>query len=271
MAILDIREIPMRKQKISVYIITYNEEKMIKESLESIKFADEIILVDTYSSDDTLKICRNYTDKIFQIKFDGFGRLRKFALEYTSYDWILTIDADERVSEELKQEITHKLTYGFDKDVYFIPRKSFFLNHWVKHCGWYPDYHIPRLFNKNKMKYRESDLVHEGYILKPDTRIGYLKGNIIHYPFTSLEDVVNKTQIYTTLMAKQMFEYREVTKFHHLIFHPLLNFFKMYIIKAGFLDGKIGFLVSVFHSYYTFIKYSKLWELWQIHKKRIKF
>lgn len=258
----------MRKEKISVYIVTYNGEKTIKESLESVKFADEIILVDTYSTDNTIKICRNYTDKIIQINFEGFGKLRQFALEQTSYNWVLTIDADEIVTEELKQEIIYKLTHDFDKDVYFIPRKTFFLNHWVKHCGWYPDYHIPRLFNKNKMKYRKSDLVHEGYILETNTKIGYLKGNIIHYSFSSVEDILNKTRLYTNLMKKQMYEAKKVAKFHQLVFYPLWSFLKMYIIKTGFLDGKIGFLVSVFHSYYTFIKYFNLWELRYIHKKQ---
>ncbi|MDI6641871.1 MAG: glycosyltransferase family 2 protein, partial [Elusimicrobiota bacterium] len=148
-----------------MYVLTYNEERKIRACLESVKWADEIVIIDSYSTDKTLDICKEYTDKIFQKEFTGFGNLRNFALEHITYNWVLSVDSDERVTEELKQEILERLTTEPSADVYFIPRKSHFLTYWVRHCGWYPDYRQPQFFNKTKMKYKETDLVHETFVL----------------------------------------------------------------------------------------------------------
>lgn len=253
----------MDRLKLSVYVITYNEENKIRDCLESVKWADEIVIVDSFSTDKTIEICREYTDKIFFVKFEGFGKLRNTALEFTSYDWVLSVDADERVTEELKNEILTKLTVGPDADAYFIPRKSHFLGYWVKHCGWYPDYRQPQFFNKKKMKYDENQIVHEGFKLATGSKISKMKGHILQYPFISLQEFFNKMDKYSTLKAKQMFNENKKFYLYQLILHPLLCFIRMYFVKLGFLDGSVGLILSLLYSYYTLLKYVKLWELYK--------
>ncbi|MCS7152166.1 MAG: glycosyltransferase family 2 protein [Endomicrobia bacterium] len=258
----------MVREKLSVYIITYNEEKKIRDCLESIKWADEIVVVDSYSTDATVEICREYTDKIFYAKFEGFGKLRNLAVSYTSYDWVLSLDADERVSEELKDEILSKLTTGPDADAYFIPRRSHFLGYWIRYSGWYPDYRQPQFFNKKKMKYEDEHLVHEGFKLNPGAKISFLKGHIIQFPFLTLDEFIKKMEKYSNLKAQQMFNERKKFTLIQLVIHPFICFIRMYIVKLGFLDGEVGFILALLYSYYTFIKYVRLWELYQFSVKQ---
>lgn len=248
----------MNRQKISVYIITYNEEEKIRDCLESVKWADEIIIVDSYSTDKTIEICKRYTDKIFQHEFVGFGKLRNIAVSYTSYDWVLSVDADERVTKQLRNEIEEKAATIPEADAYFIPRKSHFLNYWVRHCGWYPDYRQPQFFNKHKMKYRE-ELVHEGFIVSG--KVSYLRNHILQYPFLTLSEFFRKMDRYSSLWAKEMMERGKKFRFYQIFTHPVWTFLNMFIIKKGFLDGRIGLVVSLLYAYYTLIKYLKLWEL----------
>ena len=173
--------------KLSVYVMTFNEKDKIKDCLESVKWADEIVLMDSYSTDGTVDIARQYGAKIVQKEFVGFGKLRNIALENCSNEWVLSVDADERVTEELKTRSFKSLLRGPDADAYFVPRKSHFLKYWVKHCGWYPDYRQPQFFNKKKMHYT-AQMVHETYEL--DGKIGYLKGHVLQYPFMSLDQFI---------------------------------------------------------------------------------
>lgn len=257
----------MDRQKLSVYIITYNEEKKIRECLESVKWADEIVVVDSFSTDKTVEICRQYTDKIFFVKFEGFGKLRNTAVSFTTYDWVLSVDADERVSEELKNEIIHKLTVGPEADAYFIPRKSHFLRYWIKYSGWYPDYRQPQFFNKKKMKYEESHLVHESFKLSAGAKLSVLKGHILQYPFLNIEEFLNKMNRYSTLKAEQMLQENKKFHFYQVILHPLACFIRMFFIKLGFLDGFAGLILALLYSYYTLIKYVKFWELYESKRK----
>jgi glycosyltransferase involved in cell wall biosynthesis len=248
----------MERPKLSVYIMTYNEEAKIVDCLESVKWADEIVVMDSFSTDRTVEICRKYTDKIVQKEFVGFGKLRNIAIEHCTYDWVLSIDADERATDELKNEIYDILQKGPTADAYFVPRKSHFLGRWVRHCGWYPDYRQPQFFNKHKFKYREQ-MVHEGFDL--DGKIGYLKGHALQYPFLNLEQFLKKMDRYSTLRAEEMA--KAGRKFHalQLVTHPLAMFWRMYVQKLGFLDGKVGLILSLLYGfYYTMIKYVKLWE-----------
>lgn len=248
----------MNRKRISVYTITYNEEGKIRDCLESVKWADEIVIVDSFSTDKTVEICREYTDKIIQYEFVGFGRLRNIAVSHTSNDWVFSVDADERVTEELRDEIIEKLKSEPDADAYFIPRVNYFLGHRVKHCGWYPDYRQPQLFHKSKMKYSDH-LVHESFILSG--KVSYLRGHIVQYPFLSLEEFLRKIERYSSLRAEDMFREGKRFKIHHLFTHPLSMFIKTFILKRGFLDGKIGLIISMLYAYYTLIKYIKLWEM----------
>ncbi|MCX5782104.1 MAG: glycosyltransferase family 2 protein [Elusimicrobia bacterium] len=243
--------------KLSVYVMTFNEKEKIKDCLESVKWADEIVIMDSFSTDGTLDIARQYTNKIVQKEFVGFGKLRNIALEHCANDWVLSVDADERVTEELKNEILEKLSKGPEADAYYVPRKSHFLKYWVRHCGWYPDYRQPQFFNKNKMKYTEQ-LVHESY--KLNGKIGYLKGHILQYPFLSLDQFMKKMDRYSSLRAEEMFNEGKKFKIIQLIVYPLAFFHKMYIQKLGFWDGKVGFILSFLYAYYTAIKFIKLWE-----------
>jgi len=243
--------------KLSVYVMTFNEKDKIKDCLESVKWADEIVIMDSFSTDGTVEIARKYTNKIVQKEFVGFGKLRNIALENCSNEWVLSVDADERVTEELKKEVLEKLTKGPEADAYFIPRKSHFLKVWIRHCGWYPDYRQPQFFNKTKMKYKEQ-LVHETFEL--NGKIGYLKGHILQFPFLSLDQFLKKMDRYSTLRAQEMFEEGKKFKVRQLIINPFAMFFRMYVAKMGFLDGKAGLILSVLYGYYTMIKYIKLWE-----------
>ena len=247
----------MQRRKLSVYVLTYDEEAKIRDCLESVLWADEIVVVDSFSTDHTVQICQNYTDRIIQEEFSGFGKLRNFALKQCANDWIFSVDADERVTPELREEILNKLAGAVDADAYFIPRKSHFLNYWVRHCGWYPDYRQPQLFDRRKMKYRDQ-LVHEGFEVEGKT--AYLKEHIIQFPFLSLDEFLKKMDRYSSLRAEDMA--KEGAKFHiwQILTHPAAMFWRMYFQKLGFLDGKVGLVLSLLYAYYTMLKYAKLWE-----------
>lgn len=246
-------------RKVSAYIITKNAERHIKGCIESIKWADEIIVVDSFSSDATVEIAKEMGCKVFEHKFEGFGAQRNFALEQCSYEWVICLDADERLSEELKNEIEKELQSSPSGSVFVAPRKSMFINKWILHSGWYPDYRHPVFFNKNAAKYKDQ-LVHEDIDYKG--KKNYFKGDILHYPYANIKQFVEKSDYYTELRAKEMFA--KGKKFHiiNLIFNPCAMFIKMYIFRRGFLDGLTGFILALLYScFYTLMKYIKLWEL----------
>jgi len=248
----------MNERKVSVYVITFNEEKKIRACLESVTWADEIVVVDSFSTDKTVEICRQFTDKIYQHEFNGFGELRNAALSHVSNDWVLSIDSDERATPELRDEIRAKLSgSGPDADAYLVPRKSYFLDHWIRHCGWYPDYRQPQFFNRQKMKYTLQK-VHETYIL--DGKLSRLNGHALQFPFLSMDQFLRKIDRYSTLRAGEMLAAGKRFKIRHLLLNPAAMFVRMYVAKLGFLDGKAGLILSLLYGYYTMIKYIKLWE-----------
>jgi len=244
------------KIPVSVVVITKNEEKNIRDALESVKDFEEIIIVDSFSEDKTLEMCREYTDKIFQYEWQGFAKQKQLAIDKTTLPWVLVLDADERVTKGLKNEILEKIKD--DKDGYFIPRKNFFLNRWIKHSGWWPDYTL-RLFKKDRGKMQQRE-VHEKIIV--DGKIGYLREPIIHYTYYSLNDFIKKMQIYASLSAEEIFKFTpSKTKIIlKMTFSPFFTFFKMFILRLGFLDGLRGFILAVLYSFYSFLKYAKVWE-----------
>jgi len=246
--------------KLSVYVICYNNEDKIKDCLESVKWAEELVVVDSFSTDRTKEIAKQYTSKVFDVKFEGFGKLRNRALTYCSNEWVLSVDSDERVTPELKEEIFKLLEKTPDKDAYYVPRISHFLNFRIRHCGWYPDYRQPQFFNKNKMKYKEQ-LVHETFEL--DGSLGYLKEHCLQFPFFTLDQFFRKMERYSDLRAREMFEEKKKFKASQLVLNPLSMFLKMYVAKLGFLDGLPGFVLSSLYGYYTMLKYVKLWERYQ--------
>ncbi len=243
--------------KLSAYVLTFNEEGKIREALESMKWADEIVVLDSHSTDRTEQICREYTDKIYQCDFAGFGKLRNRALELVAHDWVLSIDADERVTDELREEIRGELARGPRADAFFVPRKNLFLGRWIRYCGWYPDYRQPQFFNKHRLRYRD-DLVHEGFEATGTT--AYLKSHALQYPFRDLGEYLRKMSRYSSLMAEQMAKSGRRFRAHQLVTHPVFTFFKMYGLRQGFRDGMPGLILSLLYAYYTFVKYAKLWE-----------
>jgi glycosyltransferase involved in cell wall biosynthesis len=246
-------------RKVSAYIITKNAEKHIKACVESVKWADEIIVVDAFSDDATVEIAKELGCKTVQHKFEGFGAQRNFALQQCSYEWVICLDSDERISARLKSEMEKELQNSPQGVVFAAPRKSMFINRWIMHSGWYPDYRHPVLFNKNRIKYK-NQLVHEDIDYKG--KINYFKGDILHYPYDSVKQFVAKSDYYTDLRAKEMFEKGKKFGVLNLIFNPCAMFLKMYVFKRGFLDGLTGFVLALLYScFYTLMKYVKLWEL----------
>jgi len=243
--------------KLSAYVLTFNEEGKIRDALASITWADEIVVLDSHSTDRTEQICREFTDKIYQCDFEGFGKLRNRALELVTHDWVFSLDADERVTEELRKEIQTELAQASRADAFFVPRKNLFLGRWIRHCGWYPDYRQPQLFNKHRLRYRE-DLVHEGFEL--DGKSAYLRGHVLQVPFLDLGQYLRKMSRYSTLRAEQMAQRGWTFQRHQLITHPIFTFLKMYGLRQGFRDGMPGLILSLLYAYYTFVKYAKLWE-----------
>ena len=244
--------------KISAVVIAYNDEPNMRACLETLAWADEIVVVDSYSTDATEKISLEFTDQVYQHEFKGFGKLRNEAVSRARNNWVFSLDTDERATSEVCQEIKEIVRQDSSADAYFIPRQNYFLGRFIKHSGWYPDYRQPQLFRKSKMRYRE-DLVHEGFEL--DGRIGYLKEHVLQYPFRDLDHYLEKMDRYSDLMAKRMLQQGRTFRTHQLITHPLFTFVKMYLMRAGFLDRMPGLILSGLYGYYTFIKYAKFWEL----------
>lgn len=246
--------------KLSVYVIAFNDEPNMRACLESVKGADELIVVDSHSTDKTATISREFTDKVYQVDFKGFGDLRNQALSYCSHDWVFSLDSDERMTPELWGEIHRILDRGPEADAYFVPRKNYFLGRWIKHAGWYPDYRQPQLFQKGRFRYRD-ELVHESFDC--DGPVGYLTNPAIQIPFRDIDQFLSKHDRYADLMATRMAEQGRRFSPHQLITHPCFTFLKMYIGRAGFLDGRPGLILSGLYAYYTFIKYAKFWEVSQ--------
>ncbi len=247
-------------EKLSVTIITYNEEKNIRDCLNSVKWADEIVVVDSFSTDKTIEICREYTDRVYQNKWHGFVEQKNLTLSKASNNWVLSIDADERISDELREEIRGLLNNSLKFDGYYIPRKTFYVKKWILHCGWYPDYKI-RLFKKDNGRWEGTGgtAIHES--VKVDGKTGYLNGDILHYSFPTISSHLKTINSFTSISAMENFKKGKKAGILSILFRPLFNFFKMYILKQGFLDGLPGLIVSILSSYHVFIKYTKMWEM----------
>ncbi|GJL62134.1 MAG: alpha-L-glycero-D-manno-heptose beta-1,4-glucosyltransferase [Nitrospirales bacterium] len=244
--------------KVSAVVIAYNDEANMRACLESLHWADELIIVDSFSTDQTTKISQEYTNRVYQHAFHGFGRLRNEAMAHASYDWVFSLDTDERATLEVRDEIRRYLAEGPKAQAYFVPRLNNFLGRWIKHCGWYPDYRQPQFFHKSHMRYHD-DLVHESYSVTG--QIGYFKNHVTQYPFRNIDQYFMKMDRYSSLMSKEMRRRGRRFHRHQLISHPLFTFLKMYVLRLGFLDGKPGLVLSGLYAYYTFVKYAKLWEL----------
>jgi glycosyltransferase involved in cell wall biosynthesis len=243
--------------KISCIIITRNEAKNIGRCLKSVSWAEEIVIVDSGSTDDTKKIASEFTDKIFDLEWKGYGPTKEFARNQVTADWVLSIDADEVVSEKLREEILSTVSSENPLDGYFIPRRSNFLGKWIRHGGWYPDL-VLRLFKREKGGFTMR-LVHEEVKVSGPT--GHLINDLLHYTDPDFEHYLTKLNRYTSLDAMQMLEAGKKSGLADVVLRPAILFFKMYILKAGFLDGIHGFILAAASAFHVFSKYIKLWHL----------
>lgn len=247
---------------ISVAIITKNEEKNIRAALESIKSGAEIIIVDAFSQDGTLEICREYTDSIYQQEWQGYAKQKQIAIERAERPWVFILDSDERFTGALWDEIERIIRSEDKYSGFYVPRKNFFLGKWIRHAGWWPDYTL-RLFLRDNASVEERK-VHEKVIV--NGKIGHLKNHIEHYSYRTISDYLRKMDIYSTLSAEELGKKRIKPGLKELIVHPLATFLKMFFLQFGFLDGRHGLILAVLYSQYTFLKYLKLWEM--SHQKK---
>ena len=241
---------------ISVVLITFNEENKIQKTIEAVSsLTDDIIVIDSFSTDATKTICESLGVTFIQKEWSGYGSQKNAGHAYAKYDWILSIDADEVVSAELLQELK-KLKFNSEKQVFNIPFKTYFCNTLIRYGGWNPQFHI-RLFNK---KYTEWDAlaVHETLKLSADTDIVTLTGKIHHYSYDSLEDYKSKSEKYTDLFAQRLKERGKKSTWIKIYLSPAFTFIKEYFFKLGLLDGAMGFKIACLNYNYTKSKYSKL-------------
>jgi glycosyltransferase involved in cell wall biosynthesis len=244
--------------KISTIVITLNEEENLERCLASVKpFSDEIVVVDSGSTDATCAIARRFTDRVVHQDWLGYGRQKQFALEQASNEWVLSIDADEEVPVELRSEIEQ---LDFARDGYLLPRKVRYLNRWILHGGWYPG-HVLRLFRKDRARFTD-EILHESVVVEGST--GRLQNPLAHYSYRDVSDHVAKINEFTTLAARQMEAKGRRAGVLQLTLSPSFEFLRMYLLKGGCLDGFPGLLVAGLHAFYVFLKYAKLWELGRV-------
>lgn len=245
-----------QRENISAVVVCLNEEQNIERCLKSLKWVDEIVVVDSGSSDRTIQIAQRFTRSIFSIPPTGFGALKQQAIQFATGDWILVIDADEEVSAELAVSICESCRQKQKAKGFRINRQSQFLGKWIWHSGWYPD-RIVRLFRRGSGSFTSS-LVHEEIIV--DGKIADLTGKLLHYGHPTLTIWHQKMDRYTTLAAEELFSRGQKIFIFHLFFKPLAIFIKRYIIKRGFLDGSVGLVLAVCSAVHVYLKYAKLWE-----------
>ncbi len=245
------------KLRLSVVLIAKNEASLLEDCLKSVSWADEIVLLDSGSSDGTQALARDLGAKVFENSdWQGFGKQRQLAQSYATGDYILMIDADERVSPELRQSIEACLQQPDENKVYRLGRRNLFLGNFMRHSGWYPD-RVNRLYKADKFRYNH-DLVHEAL----DTRgaeIVDLKGDLLHLTCRDFFAFQRKQMNYAEAWAKQRYQQGKRCSYFSILSHTLAAFFKTWVLRAGFLDGKSGLILAGVNAQYTFNKYAALW------------
>lgn len=251
---------PLHHNSLAVALIVKNEAQNLRACLETVKsWVDEIVILDSGSRDHTAQIAQEYTDKFYTNEvWPGFGPQRQLAQQYVTSDFVLWLDADERVTPELRASIEHVLNSDkSQRTLYTIPRLSWVFGRYIRHCGWYPD-RVARLYPVKLTQYDDA-LVHEKVILKEGMEKVDLSGDLIHYTYNDLNHYLVKSAGYARAWADQRQQRGKKASISQGLLHALVCFLKMYVLKAGFLDGKQGFLLSVLSAHSTFVKYADLW------------
>jgi glycosyltransferase involved in cell wall biosynthesis len=267
--------------RVTATVITFNEAAHLRAALASLAFADEIIVVDSQSTDDTVQIAREFTDRVFVRDWPGYVAQKNFAAEQASHDWIFSLDADERVSAPLADEIRGVLgqgtpgpdattsgaevarptlpstTSGAEVAGYRVPRVTFHLGRWLRSTDWYPDHQL-RLYHRRRARWT-GRLVHESVAV--DGAVAYLSGELLHYAYRDISHHWQAMDRYTTLAARQMFEDGRRAGWWDLALHPPAAFLRNYLLRGGFRDGIPGLIVSAMNARYVGLKFAKLWEL----------
>ena len=249
----------MNDQKISAYVIAFNEEDKIEDAMKSLDWVDEVVLIDSFSKDRTADIAEKYGARIVQVEFNGFGNLRNRALAECKHSWVFSLDADERVTHEAMHEILGIVASPISADAYLVPRTNYFLGKRIKYSGWYPNYRQPQLFKKGSLTYTD-DVVHEGYVLDENAQLSSLTSSIVQIPFKDLSEVIEKMNRYSSLGADKLKTRGKKISFPAAIAHASWAFLKHYIAKRGFLDGVPGFVIAFGNFEGTFYRYLKAWE-----------
>ncbi len=243
--------------KLSVTIITKDEEANIERALKSVLFADEIVVVDSGSIDKTCEIASSYAKRVLFNEWPGHVKQKQFAVDAAENDWILSIDADEEVSPELAALIQKRLAGESGADAYEVNRKSFYLGRWIEHSGWYPDRRI-RLFNRTKAKWGGYD-PHDW--VECDSRVEHINADLLHYPYRDVSHHLQTIDRYTGIMAEQLYQKGRRASIVDILFRPVFAFFKKIVLKAAFLDGYPGFVIAASSGVSVLFKYVKLREL----------
>jgi glycosyltransferase involved in cell wall biosynthesis len=242
---------------VSVTVITYNESANIAAALESVAWADDIIVIDSESTDNTTEIARRYTSKVIVRPWPGYVAQKNFAAEQAAHDWIFSLDADERVTPALAGEIRRVAERPSAAAGYRVPRVNYHLGRWIRSTDWYPDYQL-RLYDRRRARWT-GRYVHES--VKADGPVVDLRNDLQHYAYRDIAHHLQSMDRYTSLAARQMFEDGRRANWFDVLIHPRLAFVRNYLLRGGFRDGMPGLIVSVMNSYYVSLKFAKLWEL----------
>ena len=243
---------------ITALAISYNEEDNVKRFVESLSFADEIILVDSYSTDKTVEIAENLGIKVIKRTFDDFSSQRNFAISKATHKWVLFFDLDEIISKDLEHEIIKIINEPKDKVAFYIKRNFFFMGKKIRFGGWQNDKAI-RLFNKNYCKYQ--GLVHERIVAKGN--VCTLKNSLHHYSYKNFDNYNDKLNLYSKLQAENLYKKKQRPNFYHFFIRPTYRFLWQYFFRLGILDGKEGFVLAYLHSFSVFKRYLQLWMLYR--------
>tara|TARA_R110002049_G_scaffold45594_1_gene132890 strand:- start:23455 stop:24213 length:759 start_codon:yes stop_codon:yes gene_type:complete len=250
--------------KLSAIIITYNEEEHLEKCLSSLMdVANEIIVVDSFSTDKTQEICATFNVRLIEHGFEGYIEQKNYALSLAKYDYILSLDGDEALSEKLKASIL-KVKNNFDYDGYYCNRLNNYCGQWIKHSDWYPDKKL-RLFKKGSGEWKGIN-PHDTYALKKGLMAGKLKGDLLHWIYRDYIEHNLKVERFSTIAAEAYYKLGKKSSIWKIIYRPTWAFFKAYFLRLGFLDGLNGWIICVQTYNVTFLKYIKLYRLWKTNK-----
>lgn len=247
------------KVQLSVVIITYNEERNIQRCIESVKnVADEVVVLDSFSTDSIEEICRNMGVKFYQHAFDGHIQQKNRAITYASNPYVLSLDADEALDATLEKSIL-EVKQNWTHDAYSMNRLTNYCGKWIRHCGWYPDTKL-RLWDSRKGGWTGIN-PHDRYEMQKGATEKHIKGDILHYSYYTIEQHYKQVEYFTTISAKAYFEKGKRSNWFKMMLSPVVKFLRDYIFKLGILDGKYGFIVCRISAYATYLKYKKLRDL----------